>query len=98
MKRNAFALSVAAAIGAFGLAGVATAGVIPGGAFNITGSVGPVAGTPRVVGADALVPGRFKIGHILLGEYFTTQNGNATTLHITTNISSEKITIRRAPV
>ena len=83
MKRNAFALSVAAAIGAFGLAGVATAGVIPGGAFNITGSVGPVAGTTRAVGADALVPGRFKIGHILLGEYFTTQNGNATTLHIT---------------
>ena len=83
MKRNAFALSVAAAIGAFGLAGVATAGVIPGGNFNITGTVGPVAGTPRVVGADALVPGRFKIGHILLGEYFTTQNGNATTLHIT---------------
>ena len=83
MKRNAFALSVAAAIGAFGLAGVATAGVIPGGAFNITGSVGPVPGTARAVGADALVPGRFKIGHILLGEYFTTQNGNATTLHIT---------------
>ena len=83
MKRNAFALSVAAAIGAFGLAGVATAGVIPGGAFTITGTAGPVAGTPRVVGADDLVPGRFKIGHILLGEYFTTQNGNATTLHIT---------------
>ena len=83
MKRNAFALSVAAAIGAFGLAGVATAGVIAGGNFNITGSAVPTAGTPRVVGADALVPGRFKIGHILLGEYFTTQNGNATTLHIT---------------
>ena len=83
MKRNAFALSVAAAIGAFGLAGVATAGVIPGGAFNITGTAGPVAGTPRAVGANALVPGQFKIGHILLGEYFTTQNGNATTLHIT---------------
>ena len=83
MKRNAFALSVAAAIGAFGLAGVATAGVISGGAFNITGSVGPVAGTPRTVGANQLVPGQFKIGHILLGEYFTTQNGNATTLHIT---------------
>ena len=83
MKRNAFALSVAAAVGAFGLAGVATAGVIAGGAFNITGSVGPVAGTPRTVDANALVPGRFKIGHILLGEYFTTQNGNATMLHIT---------------
>ena len=83
MKRNAFALSVAAAIGAFGLAGVATAGVIAGGSFNITGSAVPTAGTPRVVGADALVPGRFKIGHILLGEYFTTQNGNATMLHIT---------------
>ena len=83
MKRNAFALSVAAAIGAFGLAGVATAGVISGGAFNITGSVGPVAGIPRTVGANQLVPGQFKIGHILLGEYFTTQNGNATTLHIT---------------
>ncbi|MBP9953368.1 MAG: cell surface protein, partial [Ottowia sp.] len=78
MKRNAFALSVAAAIGAFGLAGVATAGVIAGGSFNITGSAVPTAGTPRAVGADALVPGRFKIGHILLGEYFTTQNGNAT--------------------
>ena len=83
MKRNAFALSVAAAIGAFGLAGVATAGVIAGGAFNITGTVGPVAGTTRAVGANQLVPGQFKIGHILLGEYFTTQNGNATTLHIT---------------
>ena len=83
MKRNAFALSVAAAIGAFGLAGVATAGVIPGGSFTITGTAGPTAGTPRVVGAGQLVPGRFKIGHILLGEYFTTQNGNATTLHIT---------------
>ena len=83
MKRNAFALSVAAAIGAFGLAGVATAGVIPGGAFTITGTAGPTPGTLRVVGANQLVPGRFKIGHILLGEYFTTQNGNATTLHIT---------------
>ena len=56
MKRNAFALSVAAAIGAFGLAGVATAGVIAGGSFNITGSAVTSAGTPRVVGADALVP------------------------------------------
>ena len=83
MKRNAFALSVAAAIGAFGLAGVATAGVIPGGAFNITGTAGPTPGTPRAAAANQLVPGQFKIGHILLGEYFTTQNGNATTLHIT---------------
>ena len=83
MKRNAFALSVAAAIGAFGLAGVATAGVIPGGTFNITGTNPLQTGIARAVGADELVPGRFKIGHILLGEYFTTQNGNATTLHIT---------------
>ena len=80
MKRNALALSVAAAVGAFGFAGVATAGVIGGGLVTPPPStVTPVTG---VVNATNLVRNNNSTGHILISPYFSTQSGNLTTLHI----------------
>ena len=81
MKRNALALSVAAAVGAFGFAGVATAGVIDGGLVTPPppSTVTPATG---VVNATNLVRNNNSTGHILISPYFSTQSGNLTTLHI----------------
>ena len=81
MKRNALALSVAAAVGAFGFAGVATAGVIGGGLVTPP-PPSTVTSATGVVSATNLVRNNNSTGHILISPYFSTQSGNLTTLHI----------------
>ena len=83
MKRNALALSVAAAVGAFGFAGVAMAGVIsPAGDMVTPPPPSTVPAAASTVTATDLVRNNNSTGHILISPYFSTQSGNITTLHI----------------
>ena len=90
MKKNVLALSMAAMIGGLGLAGVASAAVIPG-----TGT-----GGMTLTDATDLKVTYGGVGHILLVPYFTAQNGNATAIHLvntdTTNGKAVKVRFRGA--
>ncbi|MDF1482632.1 cell surface protein [Extensimonas sp. H3M7-6] len=71
MKKNVLALSIAAMIGGLGLAGGASADVIPG-ATKMTPS-----------NASKFSVSEGGVGHILLVPYFTAQDGNMSVIHIT---------------
>ena len=89
MKKNVLALSIAAMIGGFGLAGTASAGVIAGGTGGLTATN---ATTLRIADAG--------VGHNLLVPYFNAQNGNMSVFHVvntdTSNGKAVKVRFRSA--
>ena len=85
MRKNILSLSIAAMIGGLGLAGAASAGVVP-----------VADATTDVIAASALEVTPEGIGHILLVPYYSAQNGNATLLNIvnTDEVNGKVVKVR----
>jgi len=100
MKKNVLALSIAAMIGGLGLAGAASAGVVPGnGTWNgNTAAVG--AGQMTTTNATTLRISDAGVGHNLLVPYFNAQNNNMSVFHVvntdTVNGKAVKVRFRSA--
>lgn len=88
MKKNVLALSIAAMIGGLGLAGIASAAVVPGAA--------PLTATD----ATTLRISDAGVGHNLLVPYFNAQNNNMSVFHVvntdTVNGKAVKVRFRSA--
>lgn len=101
MKKNVLALSIAAMIGGLGLAGAASAGVVPGTGTAWTGNAtGTTGATMNAVSATTLRISDAGVGHNLLVPYFNAQNNNMSVFHVvntdTTNGKAVKVRFRSA--
>lgn len=83
MKKNVLALSIAAMIGGLGLAGAASAGVVPGSTtWAIPTGTGTTGATMTATNATTLRISDAGVGHNLLVPYFNAQNNNMSVFHV----------------